>query len=173
MDMPFIWLYQILLCVARLQSQSLNENDCQPFGWNMQTWVQCLRVTCFLYGKFGFDFMLHWIVMWSFQHFHIREINSSFIMFEQWQHFCYGVHGYYHDFITLYSIQSNRLFLNSFLLEFGSGIWLYYCFYGKKIIPNHWNLVKSVNGIYGDIIFTVMWICPLFIKFFTVHFFPS
>lgn len=77
MDMPFIWLYQILLCVARLQSQSMNENDCQPFGWNMQTWVQCLRVTCFLYGKFGFDFMLHWIVMWSFQHFHIREINSS------------------------------------------------------------------------------------------------
>lgn len=77
MDMPFIWLYQILLCVARLQSQSLNENDCQPFGWNMQTWVQCLRITCFLYGKFGFDFMLHWIVLWSFQHFHIREINSS------------------------------------------------------------------------------------------------
>lgn len=94
-----------------------------------------------------------------------RLILAAFIMFEQWQHFCYGVHGYYHDFITLYSIQSNRLFLNSFLLEFGSGIWLYYCFYGKKIIPNHWNLVKSVNGIYGDIIFTVMWICPLFIKF--------
>lgn len=154
------------------------------FEWE---WLSALRLEYADLGTMpeGYLFSLWKIWFWfyasldsfvkfsAFSYVYKRLILAAFIMFEQWQHFCYGVHEYYHDFITLYGIQSNRLFLNSFLLEFGSGIWLYYCFYGKKIIPNHWNLVKSVNGIYGDIIFTVMWICPLFIKFFTVHFFPS